>query len=73
MALKGPTSYSQTVGAQASVAFKGDAVAVYGGVSYDHGNYTVDLDGQSQIFNGGTARMYHAQVRAIQDFKFMLR
>ena len=44
------------------MTFSGDAVAVYGGVSFDHGNYTVTIDGKSQVLNGGTARTYHPQV-----------
>ena len=49
------------------MSFTGDAVAVYGGVSFDHGNYTVIVDGQSQSYDGGNARMYHAQVRSIPN------
>ena len=57
------TSYTQTKGAQASLSFSGDAVSVYGGVSFDHGNYTVSLDGDTKQLDGGTARTYHAQVK----------
>lgn len=47
-----------------SLSFSGDAIAVYGGVSFDHGNYTVSLDGEEWDLNGanGVARMYHPQV-----------
>ena len=48
------------------MTFTGDAVAVYGGASFDHGNYTVSLDGVPQReFSGGSngqVRMYHPQV-----------
>ncbi len=53
-------------GAQASLTFNGDAVAVYGVSSFDHGDYEVLVDGHSQRYNGGgdngLARTYHAQV-----------
>ncbi|THH29205.1 hypothetical protein EUX98_g4983 [Antrodiella citrinella] len=58
------THYTQTNGATASIMFDGDAVAVYGGASFDHGNYTVSLDGMLQQYNGGSdgqVRMYHPQ------------
>lgn len=60
-------SFTGANGATATVTFAGDAVVVYGGTSFDHGNYTVSLDGaQQQQFNGGSdgqSRMYYPQVR----------
>ncbi|KAL6310410.1 hypothetical protein BKA93DRAFT_755971 [Sparassis latifolia] len=57
--------YSDAGGAQASLSFSGDGVAVYGTVSPQHGNYTVTLNGHiSQIINGGAdgfVRQLHAQ------------
>jgi len=61
----GTATYTATTGAQASLTFNGDAVAVYGGSSFDHGDYEVLVDGHSQRYNGGgdngLARIYHAQ------------
>ena len=61
------SSYSNTNDANATLTFSGDAVAVYGGVSFDHGVYTVSVDGQTQQLNGanGQARVYHPKVRFI--------
>ncbi|KAI0958907.1 hypothetical protein AcV7_004591 [Taiwanofungus camphoratus] len=54
--------YTETPGAQASLGFSGAAVAVYGTVSPEHGNYTVTLDGQvSRLISGGNARTLHSQ------------
>ncbi|KZT10677.1 uncharacterized protein LAESUDRAFT_344342 [Laetiporus sulphureus 93-53] len=54
--------YSQTTGAQASLSFSGDAIAVYGTVSPLHANYTVCLDGViSQEFNASDVRILHTQ------------
>jgi hypothetical protein len=47
------TSYTQTGGAQAQIAFSGDAVAIYGAVSPMHANYTVTADGVTRSFRGG--------------------
>lgn len=58
-------SFTQTPGAQASLTFSGDTVSIFGGVSFDHGNYTVTLDGQSQNFTTSGNRQYHAQVRSV--------
>ncbi|KIP10935.1 hypothetical protein PHLGIDRAFT_186302 [Phlebiopsis gigantea 11061_1 CR5-6] len=57
----GTSHYSNTDGANATLTFSGEAVAVYGGVSFDHGMYTVSVDGQTQQLNGanGQARVYH--------------
>jgi len=58
----GSIHYSQQNGAQAQLTFTGDAVSLYGGSSFDHGDYTIDLDGQKFQFNGGAnglARLYH--------------
>lgn len=58
-------SYSQQNGAQASFNFLGNAVEIIGGSSFDHGDYTVEVDGQPSTFNGGgngLAREYHAKV-----------
>lgn len=59
-------SFTQAHDAQAKLSFTGDAIAVYGGSNFDHGDYTVVLDGKSSKFNGasGGVRMYHAQVCA---------
>ncbi|PCH43415.1 hypothetical protein WOLCODRAFT_164420 [Wolfiporia cocos MD-104 SS10] len=54
--------YSQTQGANASLSFTGDAVAVYGTVSPLHANYTVTIDGKtSQPFNASAVRTIHSQ------------
>lgn len=51
------------------MSFNGDAVAVYGGVSFDHGNYTVTIDGNSQVLNGGAARTYHPQASYLKNIR----
>ena len=55
-------SFTPTSGSKATLSFTGDAVAVYGGVSFDHGSYTVSVDGHSQQLNGGGYADYHPQV-----------
>ncbi|KAL0578300.1 hypothetical protein V5O48_003711 [Marasmius crinis-equi] len=42
--------FSQTNGSSASLTFTGQAIAVYGTVSFDHANVQVTLDGQSKSF-----------------------
>ncbi|KAL4254248.1 hypothetical protein ABKN59_002884 [Abortiporus biennis] len=54
--------FTQVDNAQMSFSFAGEAIAVYGGSSFDHGNYTVSLDGQTYQFNGGSnnhSALYH--------------
>ena len=51
------------------MTFSGDAVAVYGGVSFDHGNYTVTIDGNSQMLNGGAVRTYHPQASVLRKIR----
>lgn len=58
-------SFTGESGSQATLAFSGDAVAVYGGVNVDHGLYTVSLDGQTQQHNGGGYDEYHPQVSGV--------
>ena len=41
---------------------------MYGGVSFDHGAYTVSVDGQSQQLNGGGYDEYHPQVSYMLHF-----
>lgn len=55
--------FSQIQGAEASLSFSGDAVAVYGTVSPSHANYTITLDGHtSQQFNAASSvRELHSQ------------
>ncbi|KAH9951536.1 hypothetical protein B0H21DRAFT_887942 [Amylocystis lapponica] len=49
-------------GAQASLSFMGDAVAVYGAVASQLANYTVTLDGRvSQSFSGASVSKLHSQ------------
>lgn len=59
----GSAHYTNTNGAEATLTFSGEAIAVYGGVSFDHGEYTITLDGQKKSLNGanGQARIYHPQ------------
>ncbi|KAI0793176.1 hypothetical protein C8Q75DRAFT_547759 [Abortiporus biennis] len=55
-------NFTQVDNAQMSFSFAGEAIAVYGGSSFDHGNYTVSLDGQTYQFNGGSnnhSALYH--------------
>lgn len=61
-------SVSQAAGDHASLTFIGDAVAVYGGSSFDHGDYSVSLDGFVRQLNGGSgglAETYHPKVRRL--------
>jgi len=46
--------YTQTGGAQAQFAFNGEAVAIFGTVSPDQANYTVTMDGFTELFQGGS-------------------
>jgi len=45
--------YTQAVGAAASLAFSGNAVAIYGTVSPDHANIQITVDGKTTMVNGG--------------------
>jgi hypothetical protein len=60
-----PLSFSDTGGAQASYTFTGEAVAIYGTVSSDHGVMEVSIDGRKQDVTASSegARVLHAQVR----------
>ncbi|EKM54232.1 uncharacterized protein PHACADRAFT_210048 [Phanerochaete carnosa HHB-10118-sp] len=59
----GSVHFTNLDGADVALSFSGDAIALYGGVSFDHGDYTVTLDGQKQTLNGanGQARIYHSK------------
>ncbi|KAI0093109.1 hypothetical protein BDY19DRAFT_902909 [Irpex rosettiformis] len=57
----GSAHFTESSGSKATLSFTGDAVAVYGGVSFDHGLYSVSVDGQSQQLNGGGYDEYHPQ------------
>ncbi|KAI0074643.1 hypothetical protein K474DRAFT_1516490 [Panus rudis PR-1116 ss-1] len=62
----GTVRHTDKEAATASMKFTGDAVAVYGGSSFDHGEYIVDIDGRRRALNGGgdgQSRVYHPQVR----------
>lgn len=43
--------YTQSAGAAASLAFSGNAVAIYATVSPDHANVQISIDGQSMLVN----------------------
>ena len=66
--LRSCCSYSDIDGAEIAFSFIGDAIAVYGGVSFDHGDYIVSVDSMTTQLNGanGQARLYHPQVRPSQ-------
>lgn len=55
--------YSRTQGAQASLSFSGDAIAVFGTVSPQHANYTITVDGHtSQEFDASSSvQDFHSQ------------
>ena len=58
-------SFAKKNNAEATFSFTGDALALYGGSSFDHGDYEVKIDGVSHLFNGGSnggSRVYHPQV-----------
>ncbi|KAI0339769.1 hypothetical protein BDW22DRAFT_1431267 [Trametopsis cervina] len=55
----GSVHFTQTIGSQAALSFTGDAIAIYGGVSFDHGIYTVSIDGKAKTLNGGGYSEYH--------------
>ncbi|CAL1707238.1 unnamed protein product [Somion occarium] len=60
----GSVHFAQKGGAEASFSFSGDALAISGGSSFDHGDYEVSIDGQSHQLNGGSngaMRVYHPQ------------
>lgn len=46
--------FTETRGAQAQLAFNGEAVAVYGTVSPEHADYTVTTDGVTKSFPSGS-------------------
>jgi hypothetical protein len=52
---------------QATLSFMEDTVAVYGGVSFDHDDFTITADGQSRRLNSasGHVRMYHPWMRLL--------
>jgi len=57
--------FTQNGGATASLSFSGDAVAIYGTVSPDHGNFSVSVDGQTTEAGAGAdglARVLHPQI-----------
>ncbi|KAJ7497579.1 hypothetical protein FB451DRAFT_1212004 [Mycena latifolia] len=58
--------YTQAAGAAASLAFSGNAVAVYGTVSPDHANIQISIDGKSTLVGGGSTftTALHAQYYA---------
>lgn len=68
-------SFTGADGASTTISFAGDAVAVYGGSSWDHGNYTVFLDGVPQLeLNGGSnglASSFHPQVLILFLFNWL--
>ena len=50
---------SKTVGATAFFSFNGTSIQVFGGTNYDHGNYSVVLDGGlNQIYNGYAPNLF---------------
>ncbi|KAJ7691259.1 hypothetical protein B0H17DRAFT_1063272 [Mycena rosella] len=55
--------YTQAAGAAASLAFSGNAVAIYGTVSPTHNNIQVSIDGKTTMVNGGSTytTALHAQ------------
>ncbi|KAJ7079072.1 hypothetical protein B0H15DRAFT_859012 [Mycena belliarum] len=55
--------FTQAAGAAASLAFSGNAVAIYGTVSPDHANIQVSIDGKTTMVSGGAdfTRSMHQQ------------
>jgi hypothetical protein len=54
--------------AMMSFSFEGEAIAIYGTVGIEMGNYVVTLDGQPHTFNGGSdgsVRISHDQVNTL--------
>ncbi|CAE6538512.1 unnamed protein product [Rhizoctonia solani] len=50
--------------ATARVSFEGNAVYLYGGLFYDHGSFTVDIDGRRIDTLSGTANTTKTEIRA---------
>jgi len=63
--MNGTLHFTNATSASATLSFFGEAVAVFGTVSPDHANFSVTIDGKSQVLPGGSGGLttsLHQQV-----------